>query len=91
MHLMKRCFEAFIFILKLLSLIRPDVFNSNTINILQKPMAIKRENPPTLRYKFLSAITNPTVKNMFEAGRYGKTNNDKAKVGRIADDESFLW
>ena len=36
-------------------------------------------------------MTNPTVKNMFEAGRYGKTNNDKAKVGRIADDEFFLW
>ena len=52
-------------------------------------MAIKKENPHTLRYKFLSAITNPTVKNIFEAGRYGKTNNDKASDGRIADDESF--
>ena len=36
-------------------------------------------------------MTNPTVNNIFEAGRYGKTSNDRERVGRIADDDSLLW
>ena len=35
------------------------------------------EYPNTQRYKFLSAITKPTVKMMFEAGRKGKMVKDK--------------
>ena len=37
-------------------------------------------NPPTLRYKFRSAMTKPTVKNMFEAGINGRIRRVRANT-----------
>ena len=37
-------------------------------------------NPPTLRYKFRSAMTKPTVKNIFEAGINGRIRSVRAKT-----------
>ena len=42
-------------------------------------MAISKANPPTLKYRFLSAMTNPTVKNIFEAGINGKVRSVRAR------------
>ena len=38
-----------------------------------------KANPPTLKYKFLSAMTNPTVKNIFEAGINGRVRSVRAR------------
>ena len=40
---------------------------------------MSKANPPTLKYKFLSAMTNPTVKNIFEAGINGRVRSVRAR------------
>ena len=47
-------------------------------------------NPPTLRYKFRSAMTKPTVKNTFEAGINGRIRSVRAKTAVTEFDEVVL-
>ena len=47
-------------------------------------------NPPTLRYKFRSAMTKPTVKNMFEAGINGRIRRVRANTIVTEFDEAVL-
>ena len=47
-------------------------------------------NPPTLRYKFRSAMTKPTVKNIFEAGINGRIRRVRANTTVTEFDEAVL-
>ena len=48
--------------------------------MIHSPTAIKRQNPILGRNKTLSAITNPTVKNKFDAGK-----NEKVAMANDSD------
>ena len=49
---------------------------------------MSKENPATLKYIFLSAITNPTVKNILAAGKNGKTSKVNASATNWENDDS---
>ena len=52
-------------------------------------MATNKENPATLKYKFRSAITNPTVKNALDAGTNGSISSSKARITFVAGNDAL--